>query len=62
MAERAAAPALADLGAAHPVAASVLARALGDGTLHAPLSAKPLGKLASELLESLASKACADAD
>ena len=51
--ERAAVSAIGDLRAVHPAAADTLARALRDGTLFAPLSPKPLGKLAAELLESL---------
>ena len=43
--ERAAVPAIGDLRAVHPAAADTLARALRDGTLFAPLSPKPLGKL-----------------
>jgi hypothetical protein len=60
--ERAAQPVLTDLRAAHPAAADLLARALRDGTLAAPLSPKPLSKLAAELLESLAASGDTDAD
>jgi hypothetical protein len=59
--ERSAAPAIDDLRAVQPAAAEALSRALRDGTLFAPLSAKPLGKLATELLETL-SGSTADAD
>ena len=51
--ERAVAPAIDRLRATQARAADALAGALRDGTLSAPLSPKPLGKLASELIESL---------
>jgi hypothetical protein len=60
--ERAADPAIARLRAAHPAAADSLARALRDGTLSVPLTAKPLSKLAGELLESLSSPPSRHAD
>ncbi len=51
--ERATEPVLGDLRAGHRAAADVLARILNDGSLAAPLSAKPVSKLAAELLDSL---------
>jgi hypothetical protein len=58
---RSAAPAIDHLRTVQPAAAAALSRALADGTLFTPLSAKPLGKLATELLESL-SGSTGDAD
>jgi hypothetical protein len=46
-------PVLAELRAGYPAAADVLARVLRDGTLLAPLSAKPVAKVGAELLEAL---------
>ena len=51
--ERVAEPVLGDLQAGNRAAADVLVRILNDGSLAAPLSAKPVGKLAAELLDSL---------
>jgi hypothetical protein len=59
--ERAAAAAIAGLRKVQPGAADTLARALDSGALLAPLSPKPLGKLATELLDSLSGSA-GDAD
>jgi hypothetical protein len=62
MVERAAGPVLAELRAGYPAAADVLARVLRDGTLLAPLSAKPVGKVAAELLEALPASGVGHAD
>jgi hypothetical protein len=59
--ERAAALAIEDLRAVQPAAADALVGALRGGTLFTPLSPKPLGKLATELLQSL-SGSTSDAD
>ena len=60
--ERAAEPVITDLRATHPAVADVLVRIHRDGTLAAPLSPKPLSKVAAELLESLPASGGTDAD
>lgn len=60
MVERAAEAVLADLGSRYPAAGGVLTRALRDGTLAGHLTAKALGGIASDLLESLPATASDD--
>jgi hypothetical protein len=59
--EQTARPAIDGLRAVQPRAADTLARVLRDGRMLAPLTPKPLAKLATELLESLSGQA-GDAD